>query len=170
MSKPTLIVPPFYQGYVDQVKEDNLIQALIVNGNESLEFFRSIPEQSGDYAYADGKWTIKEVIAHIIDAERVFAYRALRFARNDKTELPGYEENDYAPESNAGNRRLYKICDEFANLRASTVDLFGSFNEEMLSRSGVASGGEMSVAALGFMIAGHELHHKKILLERYLSN
>ena len=170
MAKPTITVPSFYQGYVDLVEEDNLIQALIVNGNESLERFRSIPEQSGNYAYANGKWTIKEVLAHIIDAERVFAYRALRFARNDKTELPGYEENDYTPESNAGSRKLYKICEEFANLRASTIDLFGSFDEEMLSRSGIASGGEMSVAALGYIIVGHELHHNKILLERYLSN
>ena len=170
MPKPNLTLPTFYQRYVDQVENDQIVPALITNGNETLELIRSIPEKNGDYAYDTGKWTIKEVIAHMIDAERVFAYRALRFSRNDQTVLPGFEENDWALEANANNRRLYKIAEEFANLRASNVDLFGSFNDEMLLRKGTASGAEMSVEAIGFVIVGHELHHRKILLERYLSH
>lgn len=170
MSKNNLKLPPFYQRYVDHVENDQLIPALITNGNDTLELIRSIPENKGEYAYAEGKWTIKELIAHMIDSERVFAYRALRFSRNDKTNLPGFEENEWAPEANANNRKLYKLAEEFTNLRASTVDLFGSFNEEMLKRTGTANGNEMSVEALGFVTAGHELHHRKILLERYLSH
>lgn len=170
MPKLNLTLPTFYQRYVDQVENDQIVPALITTGNETLELIRSIPEPKGGYAYGEGKWTIKEVIAHMIDAERVFAYRALRFSRNDNTVLPGFEENNWAPEANANNRRLYKIAEEFTNLRASTVDLFGSFNEEMLVRKGTASGVEMSVEAIGFVIVGHELHHRKILLDRYLSH
>lgn len=170
MPKLNLTLPTFYQRYVDLVEHDQIVPALITNGNETLELIQSIPESKGEYAYDEGKWTIKEVIAHLIDSERVFAYRALRFSRNDQTVLPGFEENEWAPEANANNRRLYKIAEEFANLRASTVDLFGSFSEEMLQRKGTASGVEMTVEAIGFVIAGHELHTRKILLERYLSH
>jgi len=165
-----LVLPDFYQRYVDNVDSDNLTQAFITNCNETLELIRSIPEPRGSHAYAEGKWTIKEVIAHMIDVERVFAYRAMRFSRNDKTELPGFEENDYTPNSNANNRKLYKLAEEFANLRNSTVDLFGSFNAEMIQRSGSANGLEMTVETLGFLIVGHEIHHRNILLERYLSD
>lgn len=168
--KKSIIVPPFYQGYVNQVESDELIQELIKNGNETLELFRSIHEKLGDHAYAEGKWTIKELIAHIIDAERVFAYRALRFSRNDQTELPGFDEQLWAPESNASNRKLFKLAEEFANVRASTIDLFGSFSEEMLQRSGKANGNSMTVEAIGFVTVGHEIHHRNILLERYLSD
>lgn len=170
MTTSELTLPAFYKGYVEEVEEDNLIQALITNGNLTLDLIRSIPENSGLYAYAEGKWTIKEVIAHIIDAERIFAYRALRFARNDRTELAGFEENEYTVASNANNRKIYKIAEEFANLRASTVDLFGSFSEAMLKREGMANGQLISVEALGYVIAGHETHHRKILNDRYLSN
>lgn len=170
MPKLNLTLPTFYQRYVDQVQGDQIVPALITNGNETLDLIRSISEKSGAYAYDEGKWTIKELIAHMIDSERVFAYRALRFSRNDTTALPGFEENDWAPEANANNRRLYKIAEDFANLRASTVDLFGSFSEQMLQRKGTASGVEMSVETIGFVIVGHEIHHRKILIERYLSH
>lgn len=171
MAKPELpAIPEFYRNYVRNVDEDDLIPALINNGNLTIDLIKSIPEASGDYRYAEGKWTIKEVLAHMIDAERIFAYRALRFARNDKTELHGFEENDYTPESNASNRKLYKILEEYNNLRASTVDLFSSFSEEMLDRTGMANGNEMSVRAIGFVIAGHDAHHRKVLSERYFSS
>ncbi|MTI21222.1 DinB family protein [Fulvivirga sp. RKSG066] len=163
-------LPEFYQRYVNAVEQDDLIPALITSGNETLELIRSVQETSGAYAYAEDKWTIKEVIAHMIDAERVFAYRALWFARNDKTDLPGFNENDWAVESNANSRRLYKIAEEYANVRAATVDLFSSFSENMLKRVGTANGLQMSAELLGFIIVGHETHHRKVLLERYLSN
>ena len=168
MAKPELsLIPAFYRTYVEAVESEELIPALINSGNLTVDLIKSIPEASGDYRYADGKWSIKEVLAHVIDAERIFAYRALRFARNDKTELVGFDENNYARESNAGSRRLYKILEEFNNVRASTIDLFASFNDEMLNRTGVANGQEMSVNALGFIIAGHETHHREVLNERY---
>ena len=110
------------------------------------------------------------MINHMMDAERVFCYRGLAFSRNDLTELPGFDENHWAPQANASGRKLSKLIDEYINLRASTVDLFSSFTEEMLDREGTASGVKMNVATLGFLIAGHEQHHCKILTERYFSN
>ncbi|HNP20158.1 MAG TPA: DinB family protein [Fulvivirga sp.] len=170
MSKPSLNeLPQFYRKYVEAVSYDDLIPGLIGSGNETIDLMKSIPEKSGDYKYGPDKWTVKQVLTHMIDAERVFAYRALRFARNDKTELSGFEENDWAPEANASNRKLYKIIEEYNNVRASTVDLFASCSEEMLKRVGTANGSQMSVNAIGFVIIGHETHHRKILNERYFS-
>lgn len=170
MAKPDLIsIPSFYQKYVESVEGEELIPALINSGNLTIDMIKSIPETSGDYRYAEGKWSIKEVLIHMIDAERIFAYRALRFGRNDKTELPGFEENDYAVASNASARKLYKILEEFNNVRAATIDLFSSFSDEALARTGSANGAEMSVNAIGFVIVGHETHHRKVLSERYFS-
>ena len=134
------------------------------------ELVHSIPDAKADFRYEEGKWSIRELLCHIIDAERIFAYRALRFSRNDKTPLAGFEENDYAPQANAGGRSLNKIADEMKHLRTSTVDLFESFTPEMLARKGTASNNELSVIGLGFIIAGHETHHLHILKDRYLSD
>lgn len=161
-------VPPFYKSYVKLIEESDLIQALRISGHRTLELVHSLPEEKSDFAYAPGKWTIRELLCHMIDAERIFAYRALRFARNDKTPLEGFDENDYAPQANASGRSLKKIADEMAHLRVSTIDLFNSFSEEMLVRKGTANKNEMTVAVLGFIIAGHETHHRKVLMERYL--
>ncbi|MEM6523485.1 MAG: DinB family protein [Bacteroidota bacterium] len=163
-------IPQFYQRYIDAVQHDNLIPALINGGNTTIDLLRSIPEASAHYRYAKDKWSISEVINHMMDAERVFCYRALRFSRNDSTELPGFNENAWATETNANGRKLYKLIEEYVNLRASTVDLFSSFNDEVLTRSGTASGVKMSVLTLGFLVAGHEQHHCKILVDRYFSN
>jgi uncharacterized damage-inducible protein DinB len=170
MAKPSLSeIPQFYQNYVKVVEHDDLIPGLIKSGNETIELIKSISEASGDYTYGPDKWTIKEVLTHMIDTERVFAYRALRFSRNDKTDLPGFEQNDWVPESNASKRKLHKILEEFNNVRASTVDLFSSFSDKMLIRTGTANGNAMSVLALGFIIIGHETHHRNILNERYFN-
>lgn len=162
-------VPQFYKNYIKQVDETDVLQALRLSGFRSLVLIHSIPNEKADHRYADGKWTIREVLCHTLDAERIFAYRALRFARNDKTNLHPFDENTYAPEANAANRSLKKIADEFSHLRASTVDMFEGFSEEMLHRKGTANNNEISVLALGFVIAGHEAHHRKILMERYLA-
>lgn len=168
MAKPDILtIPPFYREYVEAVEDQDLIPALINSGNQTVDLMKSITEAQGDFRYAEGKWSIKEVLAHIIDAERIFAYRALRFARNDKTELPGFDENTYAAQSDAATRKLYKILEEFNNLRTSTIDLFQSFDEEMLQRSGQANGQEMTVHAIGFVIVGHETHHRGVIQERY---
>ena len=171
MPKPnTDHIPQFYQRYIDAVVYDDLIPALVNGGNTTIDLLRTIPEASAHYRYAEGKWSISEVINHMMDAERVFCYRALRFSRNDSSELPGFDENAWATQTNANNRKLYKLIDEYVNLRASTVDLFSSFNDEMLERTGIGSGVKMSVATLGFLVAGHEQHHCKILRERYFPN
>lgn len=161
-------VPQFYKNYVKQIEETDVLQALRLSGFRSQVMIHSIPADKIDYRYADGKWSVRELLCHILDAERIFTYRALRFARNDRTNLHPFDENSYAPEANAGGRSLKKIADEFTHLRASTVDMFESFTEEMLHRRGTANNNEMSVLALGFIIAGHEAHHRKILTERYL--
>lgn len=163
-------VPHFYKNYVKLIEETDLIQALRISGHRMLELVHFIKEEKADFRYAEGKWSVRELLCHIIDAERIFAYRALRFGRNDKTPLSGFEENDYAPQANASGRTLKKIADDMAHLRVSTIDLFESFTPEMLTRKGTANKNELSVVALGFIIAGHETHHRKILMERYLSS
>jgi len=162
-------IPPFYKNYVKQIDEPDILQALRISGHRMLELVHSIPDSKADLAYAPGKWTIRELLCHIIDAERIFCYRALRFARNDKTPLPGFEENDYAPQANASARSLQKIASEMTHLRASTIDLFESFTPEMLTRKGTANKNEIAVVTIGFVIPGHETHHRKILQERYLA-
>jgi uncharacterized damage-inducible protein DinB len=162
-------VPSFYKNYVKQIEETDLLQALRISGHRALELVHSIPEEKADYRYAEGKWSIRELLCHMIDGERIFTYRALRFARNDKTPLAGFEENDYALQANASGRSLQKIVAEMAHLRSATIDLFEGFTPEMLTRKGTANKNELSVIALGFIIAGHETHHCNILKERYLS-
>lgn len=163
-------IPTFYKNYVKQLDDSDMLTALRISGFRTMEMVHSIPEAKCDYRYADGKWSIRELLCHMQDAERIFAYRALRFARNDKTPLAGFEENQYAPQANATGRNLKKIADEMQHLRSSTIDLFESFTEEMLVRRGTANNNELNVMALGFIIAGHETHHCNILRERYLKN
>lgn len=169
MTRPQLdTVPQFYKGYVENVKDMDVHEALTYASKITLELIRSIPEEKGTYQYGEGKWTIKELLAHMQDAERIQAYRALRFARNDKTELPGFEENDYAPEANAHARTIKQLADELERVRLTTIDLFNSFTDDMLKREGLANKSKLSVLSLGYIIAGHELHHRRILVERYL--
>lgn len=162
-------VPHFYKNYVKQVEESDLLQALRISGHRALELVHSIPENKADFKYGPDKWTIRELLCHVIDAERIFAYRALRFGRNDKTPLSSFEENDYAPQANASGRSLQKIAMEMAHLRSSTIDLFEGFTPDMLLRKGPVNKNELSVISLGFVIAGHETHHCNILKERYLA-
>lgn len=162
-------VPAFYKNYVKQIEESDVLQALRLSGFRTQMLIHSIPQEKADHRYEEKKWTVRELLCHVIDAERIFAYRALRFARNDKTNLHPFEENDYAVQANASARSLKKIADELSHLRMSTVDMFEGFTEDMLKRRGVANNNEISVLALGFIIAGHEAHHRKVLTERYLS-
>lgn len=161
-------VPHFYKNYVKQIEETDLLQALRISGHRALELVHSIPEEKADLRYAPEKWSIRELLCHMLDAERIFAYRALRFARLDKTPLAGWDENAYAPQANAAGRSLQKITVDMAHLRSSTIDLFESFSPEMLTRKGMANNNELSVIALGFIIAGHETHHCQVLSDRYL--
>jgi len=169
MTRPDIsTVPDFYKAYVDYVKDMDLHEALRHAGKLVQELLPTIPEEKGSYRYGVGKWTIKEVLNHIMDAERVFAYRALRFSRNDQTPLHPFEENDYAIQANANSRTLQQLGKEMQHLRDSTIDLYASFSPEMLQREGTASNKRISVLNLGYIIAGHDIHHRKVLIERYL--
>lgn len=159
----------FYGGYINQVSDEyTLVEELEISVHRLVKFVREIPMDKFDYRYAEGKWTIKDILQHLIDAERVFAYRALCFARNDKTELPGFEEDDYVLEANANRRSIQDLLTELLIVRQSTLALFKTFSNEQLLRIGIASNNPMSVRALGFVIIGHQNHHQKVFEERYL--
>ncbi len=160
---------PFYKGYIGQVIEDDAITALEAELNESLAFFRGIDEQASRTAYAEGKWTIRELLGHIIDAERVMSYRALRFARNDQTELPGFEEADFVRGASFNDVSMGDMLREFEHLRRANILMFRNLSPAAWDRRGTANGNQISVRALAFVIAGHEKHHRKIVKERYLN-
>ena len=163
-------VPAFYRTYVEHVKNMDLIDALREAGRQVQQLLETVPEEIGDYRYETGKWSVKEVLNHMMDAERVFAYRALRFSRNDQTPLHPFDENTYAPQANAHGRTVQQLAGEMQRLRDTSIDLYSSFTPEMLMRVGIASNKIISVLSLGYIIAGHDLHHRKILLERYLKS
>lgn len=159
--------PLFYKGYVDTVG-DNVLQELENQIEIFSRFLSSISEEKANSAYAEGKWTVKEVLGHILDTERIMAYRALRFARQDTTALPGFDENDYVKNAHFADRSLESLVEEFIVLRKSTLFLIKSFNEDELNRSGISNEKPISVRALIYIIAGHVNHHHRILKERYL--
>jgi hypothetical protein len=160
--------PSYYHTYIGKVPYNDLIIALKTSGSEFADFIRSVPADKLSYRYADGKWTIKEIIGHIIDAERVFTYRAMRFSRNDKTALPGFDENIYVPESRASERTITELIEEYEAVRASSIAFFTSITPQMAERTGICNGNEISVRAFGFIIPGHEIHHMQVIKERYL--
>jgi len=161
-------VPEYYHKYINLAINDNLKSALERHQTELLSFLKNIPKKKWNYRYAEGKWSIKEVVQHIIDAERVFTYRALCFARKDQTPLPGFDENVFAANSNADDRTKKDLLKELRFVQASSVQMFDSFNEEQLSQPGIANEKPFYVQALAYIMVGHTLHHKKILEERYL--
>ena len=161
-------IPPFYHGYVKLVNESDLSSAMEQHQHNLLNLLRSLPDDKWDYSYAPGKWTIKDLVQHLIDGERIFAYRALRFARKDTTPLPGFDENLFASTANAGKRRKEDLLNELEVVQKSSALLFGSFDEEQLEASGEANNNSIYVAGIGFAIVGHTLHHMNIIKERYL--
>ena len=158
-----------YGNYISKVEEVDLMEELEISLHRLIRFVRDIPMDKFDYRYAEGKWTIKDILQHLIDSERIFAYRALRFARYDKTPLPGFEEDDFANVANGDNRSIQDLLTELAVVRQATLSLFKSFDEQMLLQMGTASNVPMSVRAIGFVIIGHQNHHQQIYQERYLS-
>lgn len=158
----------YYQGYVNAAGDAKLLECLNNGVVSFAEFMEQLPEDKLYYAYVENKWTVAEVLLHFIDTERIFAYRALRFARKDVTPLAGFEQDDYVPASNANKRNKQSILDEFITVRKATISLFQSFDESQLRTIGTASNLPMSVAALGFICCGHQNHHIKIILEKYL--
>ncbi|MEM9324927.1 MAG: DinB family protein [Bacteroidota bacterium] len=163
-------VPNFYRGYVRMVPEEKeLMPAFIESRDEFLELVAMIPEKKEAFSYDEGKWTIKELIQHICDAERVFSYRALRFGRGDMTDLAGFEQDDYVKNCHANQRVMSDLVREFTNTRNSTIDLYDSFDAKDLNRFGSASGFRIDVTQLGYIIVGHQLHHMAVLRSKYLS-
>lgn len=161
------IMPEYFNKYIDQVADLPVIEALHTFGAIFLAAEKSKLIALGDLVYEQDKWTVKDILQHIIDTERIFTYRALRFARNDATELSGFDENEYAKEANVSERTIEDLLIEFAAVRQSTIGLFLGFNEQHFLKVGVASNKSISVLALGFTIAGHVIHHMNIIKQRY---
>lgn len=161
-------VPSFYDNYIKSNTTDDLQEALITSRRKLLKLAKKISEKQSNYSYAEGKWTIKELLQHVIDAERVFCYRALSFARKDATALPGFDENTWAANSKTSNRKWKDLVSEFKSVRKASIALFEGFDEEQLGSVGNANNNESNVIGIGFVISGHVLHHCKIIRERYL--
>jgi uncharacterized damage-inducible protein DinB len=169
MPRPDLSrVPIFYHNYINLVQQDEIMSAFKEHTNAVIDFFSKIPTDKVDYRYAEGKWTIKEVLQHIIDAERIFAYRGLCISRKETNSLPGFDENEYADNSKADTRNWNEMLEEFKLVRRTTEILFGSFDEEQLQETGISNGKPVYVLAIGYIIIGHSLHHMNVIKERYL--
>ena len=162
-----LEMPPFFDRYIHQVEDQDLFEAF----QKSQQVLDTINignlQVMGHKVCAPGKWTVHDILQHIIDNERIQSYRALRFARKDSTELPGYEENDFAANAMASYRNIENILDELKTLRTSTIQLFRSFSPSAMQSAGICFNTKISVLALGFMIIGHQVHHLKVIREKY---
>lgn len=159
--------PAYYSKYINLLPERNLLDLLQLQMEEMGHFLRNLNEKDLQYSYAEGKWTVAQVLQHLLDTERIFQYRALRIARQDPTPLPGFDQDAYVPASMASGRTLKGFVEEFPIVRKAGISLFQSFKEEMLRGKGISSGGDLSAAAAGFIIAGHERHHLKLFKSSY---
>jgi hypothetical protein len=159
----------YYEKYIARVPDGDIIETLARNADETLALLRHQPAQFADYAYAEGKWTVKEVVGHLCDAERIFTYRLLRIARGDATPLSGFDENTYVPAGQFQDRTLESLLEEFAAVRAATIALIAGLPDDAWGCVGVANDSPISARAIAFIVAGHEMHHREILLTRYLS-
>ena len=159
----------YFHRYISIPEGDSVSEIVNKYAFELQEFYNNLPESRADFAYAEGKWTVKEVLQHVADTERIFAYRALCIARGETASLPGFDENAYAANSNGDSRSRESLLEEWTVVRKATILLFNSFTDEQISRTGTANNKSISVAAIGFICAGHALHHVYILKERYLA-
>lgn len=157
----------WYTPYIATLSNENLIEEFEIALHRFIRFVQDITMDKHDYAYAPGKWTIKDIIQHLIDCERILSYRALCIARNDKTNFPNFDEDRYAIEAKGNTKSLMHLLTELTSVRQATLLLFKSFNDEELTRMGTASDAPISVRALGFIIIGHQNHHQKVFLEKY---
>lgn len=160
------VMPGYFDRYIMLPEDIDIVEALEKYTFKEV-FDLAKLKALGDRVYAENKWTVRDILQHAIDTERIMTYRALRFARNDKTSLQGFEEDDYGKEARATRRTIDDLLEESEYLRRSNIALFKSFTDEILLREGVASGQNISVLALGFVIAGHPVHHANVIRERY---
>ena len=158
---------PYYGRYISLVDSDDVVAVLVAQAPETTAMLARCSAQQADFRYAPGKWSVKEVLGHVDDTERIMGYRALRIARGDKTPIEGYEQDDYVRDGNFASRTLADLVEEFEAVRRATVSLFRNFDAEAGARRGVANKNEISARALAYVIAGHELHHRRILQEKY---
>ena len=161
---------PFYQPYIATLGDVALVEMLRSQLENFPLFISSIPKDKFHYTYSEGKWTVAQVLVHVLDTERVFQYRALRFARNDKTPLPGFDQDKFVMESDAENWIQEEVIENYRTIRKSTIALFEKFSDQTLKKVGIASDSPMSVAALGFICCGHQRHHRNVLRELYLKD
>lgn len=159
--------PPFYDTYVKLVPEENILSALSLSMQQLKQDLASIGLEKADFAYAPGKWTIKQLLQHAIDTERIFAYRALCISRGEQQSLPGFDENAYASIADGNNRHLKDIKEEMLTVRLSTIQLYNSFTNEMMNRIGLSSGKSIDVHSLGYIIIGHWRHHASVMHNKY---
>ena len=157
----------FYAGYVASVPEGDIVDVIRAEGKELAEALAKIPESKGSHRYAADKWTVKTLIGHMIDAERIFTYRALRIARGDSTPLPGFDENAFAETAGSDTRTVADLAAEMACVREATVRIFASFPDDVWSRRAVVNNGEITVRAIAYVATGHTKHHLAVLRERY---
>lgn len=160
--------PSYFARYISQVATDSVAEAVQRYAAVLNDFYTSLPEEKADYRYAEGKWTIKELLQHVIDAERIFAYRILRISRKDTTPLASFDEDSYVQNAQADKRSLASLKEEFLAVRRSSDLLLASLSEEQLAEQGTASNLPVTANAIGFILFGHLLHHKAVLKERYL--
>ena len=160
---------PYYSRYIDLVPEADLLAVLAAQLDEVVPWLSGIGEERGDYRYAAGKWSIKEVVGHVVDTERIMSYRALRFARGDETPVPGFEQDDYMRHSPFDRRGLADLAEEWSDVRRASLSLLRPLDAAAWARRGTASGNPISVRALGYILAGHLRHHLAVLESRYLS-
>lgn len=160
-------IPEWYAGYVRSIGDRSFLEVLDESIKTVTQLIERLPPESLAYAYADGKWTVAEVLLHLIDCERIFTYRALRIARGDTTPLPGFDENQYVPNSHASSRTAESLLQEYLAVRRSTLSLFQNMDPSALQRCGTANGHPFSVEMIGTIIAGHELHHLGVLKSKY---
>ncbi len=158
----------YFKRYINLVETENIVAALKNQLTDIEQFFREWPSNKWDHAYAHGKWTIKELLIHMMDAERILAYRALRIARNDATSLPGFDQDEFTPFMNAANRSAESIISEYRAVRMATIALIENLDDAALSRIGTASNAPASPLAMAFVIAGHEIHHMNVVREKYV--
>ena len=158
---------PYYGTYINKVRDGDIVSTLRAQFDTTLAYLHSIPDSRAGHRYAPGKWSIREVVGHLSDAERVFSYRALRFARGDETPLPGFDENEFMKRARLDDRPYAGLVAEFEAVRGATIALFDSLFPDEWTRHGSASGKDVSVRALAWIVAGHEMHHVDILKTRY---
>lgn len=161
---------PFYQRYISKIpQEKSLGDLLLKSKKEVLQLMEELKKEDLGFSYAEGKWTVAEVLVHLMDVERIFQYRALCISRNDKTALPGFDHDSYVEYSEAGNRSLQELKEEFTAVRNATIALYDGFSEAMLQRKGTMNNAPATPRAIGFIVVGHTMHHLEILKERYMT-